>query len=89
MRVTAPKFGTVQDVSFGCTGQCGAFKTELLLHLGLNLGLSCSTTFNNELWTSMPPSASPLYAISPSFRNLFIKKLTPERVVPTISASVY
>jgi hypothetical protein len=64
-------------VSFGCTGQCGAFKTELLLHLALNLGLSCSTTFNNELWTSMPPSASPLYAIGPCFRNFVHKKAHP------------
>jgi hypothetical protein len=30
-----------------------------------------------------------LYSMNPSFRNLFMKKFTRERVVPTISASVY
>ena len=30
----------------------------------------------------------PLYSIKPSLLNLFIKKLTRERVVPIISASV-
>jgi hypothetical protein len=30
----------------------------------------------------------PLYSMNPSFRNLFMKKFTRERVVPTISASV-
>ena len=31
---------------------------------------------------------SPLYSMNPRSRNLFMKKLTRERVVPTISASV-
>ena len=30
----------------------------------------------------------PLYLMKPSFRNLFMKKLTRDRVVPIISASV-
>jgi hypothetical protein len=30
----------------------------------------------------------PLYSMNPSLRNLFMKKFTRERVVPTISASV-
>ena len=30
----------------------------------------------------------PLYSMSPSFRNLFMKKFTRDRVVPIISASV-
>ncbi len=30
----------------------------------------------------------PLYSMKPSFLNLFMKKLTRERVVPIISASV-
>jgi hypothetical protein len=30
----------------------------------------------------------PLYSIKPSFRNLFKKKLTRDRVVPIISANV-
>ena len=39
---------------------------------------------SSELWTLSPP----LYSINPSLRNLFMKKFTRERVVPTISASV-
>ena len=38
----------------------------------------------SELFTLSPP----LYSINPSLRNLFMKKFTRERVVPTISASV-
>jgi len=30
----------------------------------------------------------PLYSMKPSFLNLFMKKFTRERVVPTISASI-
>ena len=30
----------------------------------------------------------PLYSMNPSLRNLFMKKFTRERVVPTISASI-
>ncbi|OFW16589.1 MAG: hypothetical protein A3F70_08580 [Acidobacteria bacterium RIFCSPLOWO2_12_FULL_67_14] len=37
-----------------------------------------------ELWTLMWP----LYSMKPRSRNLFMKKLMRERVVPTISASV-
>src|SRR4249919_682648 len=40
--------------------------------------------FSNEVCTSIPP----LYVMKPSFRNLFMKKLTRARVVPIISASV-
>jgi hypothetical protein len=47
-------------------------------------GWSCRMTFNNELWTSMPP----LHLMKTSFLNLFMKKLTSDRVVPIISASV-
>ena len=39
---------------------------------------------SKELFTFSPP----LYSINPSLRNLFMKKFTRERVVPTISASV-
>jgi hypothetical protein len=45
---------------------------------------SRNTTLRRELCTFKPP----LYSMNPSFRNLFMKKLTRERVVPTISASV-
>ena len=47
-------------------------------------GQSRKTTPRRELWTFKPP----LYSMNPSFRNLFMKKFTRERVVPTISASV-
>ena len=45
---------------------------------------SRKTTLRRELCTFKPP----LYSMNPSFRNLFMKKFTRERVVPTISASV-
>jgi hypothetical protein len=46
---------------------------------------SRSTTLSRELLIFKPP----LYSMNPSFRNLFMKKLTRERVVPTMSANVY
>jgi hypothetical protein len=52
--------------------------------LVLIAGLSCKTMFNKELWTS----SFPLYSIKPNLRNLFMKKLTRDRVVPIISASI-
>jgi hypothetical protein len=46
---------------------------------------SCRTTFSSELCTCN----APLYSMKPILRNLFMKKLTLERVVvPIISASV-
>ena len=45
---------------------------------------SRSTTLRRELLIFKPP----LYSMNPSFRNLFMKKFTRERVVPTISANV-
>src|SRR3954452_2083917 len=45
---------------------------------------SCSTILSSELLTLRPP----LYSMSPSLRNLFMKKFTRERVAPIISASV-
>jgi hypothetical protein len=56
----------------------------LLTSLVLISGLSYKTTFSKELWTS----SFPLYSIKPNLRNLFMKKLTRDRVVPIISASV-
>ena len=47
-------------------------------------GQEWSTTLSSVGLIVIPP---PLYSIKPSFRNLFIKKLTRLRVVPTISAS--
>src|SRR6185436_12276646 len=47
-------------------------------------GRSCSTTSSSEVWTFR----SPLYSIRPNCRNLFMKKLTRERVVPIMSARV-
>jgi len=45
---------------------------------------SRNTTLSSELLIFKPP----LYSMKPSFRNLFMKKFTRERVVPTISANV-
>ena len=45
---------------------------------------SCRMTLSSELWTSRPP----LYSMTPSLRNRFMKKLTLDRVVPTMSARV-
>ena len=45
---------------------------------------SCRTTLKRDESTWRPP----LYLIKPSFLNLFMKKFTRERVVPTISARV-
>ena len=47
-------------------------------------GYSCRTTLSREVSTCSPP----LYLMKPSFLNLFMKKLTRERVVPIISARV-
>ena len=57
---------------------------EVLASLVLIVGWSYKTTFNKELWTS----SFPLYSIKPNLRNLFMKKLTRDRVVPIISAIV-
>jgi hypothetical protein len=46
---------------------------------------SCKIMFNKELWTSISP---PSYSTKPNCRNLFMKKLTRDRVVPIISASI-
>jgi hypothetical protein len=45
---------------------------------------SCRMTLSSDLWTLM----TPLYSMKPSSRKRFMKKLTRDRVVPTISASV-
>ena len=45
---------------------------------------SCRITLSSDLCTRMRP----LYSINPSLRNRFMKKLTRERVVPIMSASV-
>lgn len=45
---------------------------------------SCRTTAKREALICRPP----LYLMKPSFLNLFMKKLTRERVVPTISVSI-
>jgi len=49
-----------------------------------SLTYSCNTTLRREVFICRPP----LYLIKPSFLNLFMKKLTRDRVVPTISASI-
>jgi hypothetical protein len=60
------------------------YSAPIASSLVLISGLSCKTTFNKELWTS----SFPLYSIKPNLRNLFMKKLTRDLVVPIISASV-
>ena len=61
---------------------------SLLLALAFPLawGQSCSTTLKSELL--ILSGSSPSYSMKPSFLNLFRRKFTRERVVPTISASV-
>ena len=49
-----------------------------------NAGYSCRTTLRREVLIWRPP----LYLMKPSLLNLFMKKLTRERVVPIISARV-
>src|ERR1700674_5958431 len=54
------------------------------LRITRKLNYSCRTTLRRELLTWI----SPLYWMKPSFLNLFMKKLTRDRVVPIISASI-
>src|SRR5258706_12631904 len=55
------------------------------LMIGWNrAGYSCNTTVSSDLLTLILP----LYSMKPSFLNLFMKKLTRERVVPTMLARV-
>src|SRR4029450_5501411 len=42
-------------------------------------------TFSSDVWTFNPPSS---YSMNPSLRNLFMKKLIRERVVPTRAARI-
>ena len=66
------------------------WSSQLLLGIAAGFGVarriaqSCRTTLRRDLlmWIS------PLYWIKPSFLNLFMKKLTRERVVPIMSASM-
>jgi hypothetical protein len=50
----------------------------------LQRSYSCRKIFRRVLWTRI----SPLYSTKPSFLKRFIKKLTRDRVVPIISASI-
>ena len=63
---------------------CRIYSAPIASSLSLISGFSCKTMFNKELWTSRVP----LYSIKPNLRNLFMKKLTRDRVVPIISASI-
>src|ERR1700719_3441471 len=53
-------------------------------YMARDLIQSCKTTLRRELFTWIEP----LYWIKPSFLNLFMKKLTRDRVVPIISAYI-
>ena len=63
---------------------CKCYSALIASSLVLISGFSCRTMFNKDLWTSI----FPLYSIKPNLRNLFMKKLTRDRVVPIISASI-
>ena len=63
---------------------CRIYSAPIASSLSLISGFSCRTMFNKDLWTSI----FPLYSIKPNLRNLFMKKLTRDRVVPIISASI-
>jgi hypothetical protein len=71
-------------ILFAAAKKLYAFRSIAYLGLRSLSGWSCSTTFNNALWTLIRP----LYSMNPSRRNLFMKKLTRERVVPIIFANV-
>ena len=77
-RSTRGRAGALSGTSVGATGEA---KRD---GLGRPLRQSRSTTLNNELLIFR----TPLYSMKPSRRNLFMKKFTRERVVPTISARV-
>src|ERR1041385_5893660 len=54
-------------------------------NLGDDFGdYSCKTTVSSDLLTLILP----LYSMKPNFLNLFMKKFTRERVVPTMLARV-
>jgi hypothetical protein len=95
----AKSWSTVQMFEIDCTGSiwsrfrrlgfiklltCRIYSAAIASFLSLISGFSCRTMFNKDLWTSI----FPLYSIKPNLRNLFIKKLTRDRVVPIISASI-
>jgi hypothetical protein len=82
--LTSPVDGFDQDGCAGKRDEGAVIPGCLASSLVLISGLSYKTTFNKELWTS----SFPLYSIKPNLRNLFMKKLTRDRVVPIISASV-
>jgi hypothetical protein len=63
---------------------CKCYSALIASSLVLISGFSCRTMFNKDLWTSIVP----LYSMKPNLRNLFMKKLTRDRVVPIISASI-
>jgi hypothetical protein len=75
-----PQFET-ERTSSGSAGNARSIRQFAVDWFG---GQSRKTTLRRELCTFKPP----LYSMNPSFRNLFMKKFTRERVVPTISASV-
>jgi hypothetical protein len=78
------KPSSVRRLGFIDCSHCRIYSAPISSSLVLISGLSCKTTFNKELWTS----SFPLYSMKPNLRNLFMKKLTRDRVVPIISASV-
>ena len=79
-RADSPRASGSREVD----SSCAPLHTALFHGLCLISGLWCNTTFSKELCTS----SFPLYSMNPNLRNLFMKKLTRDRVVPIISASI-
>ena len=79
-RADSPRISGLREVDLSCA----PLHRALLHGFCLISSLSCNTTFSKELCTS----SFPLYSMNPNLRNLFMKKLTRDRVVPIISASI-
>jgi hypothetical protein len=56
--------------------------------IGLRAALTSIQSFSTTLSRDLSTWISPLYRMKPSFRNLFMKTFTRDRVVPIISASI-
>lgn len=77
----------VQHKLGGCVDGKETSTADLVLQArlqSLTQRYAARTTLRRDLCTCKPS----VYSMSPSFLNLFMKKLTRDRVVPTISASV-
>ena len=78
----APASGSSSGRPHNDRQRCGGALAPITASPGV--AQSCRTMLRRELLIVRPP----LYSMSPSFLNLFMKKFTLARVVPIISASV-